>query len=148
MKKAIGASITVLALTLFAVSVFAIDAEVEVPPTCGIDAGDISFDGLVPGATSPDVTSTISMPTGNTIVSPTVEGTTWTELDAINSMPVGQTRWSLAPGTPYDIMTALTGAAILLGGDVGPGDDLPVYFKLRIPTGQPADAYMQTITFT
>ncbi len=88
MKKALGASIAVLALTLFAVSVSAVsesaspEATTTILQTCGITASSpIAFGSLIPGGTSGDVTSTISMPLGNFVVTPTVEGTQWTEAD-------------------------------------------------------------------
>jgi hypothetical protein len=148
MKEIIGMLAAVLALTVLAVNVLATEtatstASVSVPATCGLSATDISFGSLAPGFTSSDVTSTVSMPTGNYPLIPTIKGADWTP-----SMAVGQTRWYMTDVT-YESMTTLTTSEASIGQSVGFGSPKTVHFKLQIPNGQAAGTgYTQTITFT
>lgn len=158
MKKIIGIS-ALLAMTLLAVNVLAVEetvtatASATVLGTCGITASGIEFGSLVPGQTytGNDVYSTISMPTGNQVVTPYIKGVDWTDGET-NTFGVGQTHWSLDLEEDYSDMTALTtpelGDGDSLVDTVSHGDPLDVYFKLSIPAGQVAASYTQTITFT
>ena len=160
MKKIIGISAVVLAMTLLTLNVLAAEtktatatASATVLGTCGIEATGIGFGDLVPGQTytNDNVYSTISMPTGNQVVTPYIKGVDWTD-GGTNTFGVGQTHWSLTSTTLYGSMTALT-IPVSDDGDsledtVSHGDPLEVYFKLSIPAGQVAASYTQTITFT
>lgn len=114
-------------------------------PTCGISADNIIFGSVNSGEISSEKTVTITN-TGNTeTTSLTIKGADWTPSP---SMPVGQTHWYLTAGQTYGLMNALTTSDNDLGEEVGPETPLPVYFKLKIPQGQPQGSYSQTITLT
>lgn len=151
MKKII---LTAVILTMAALSVNVLastttsQASVTVPGTCGLAATDISFSSLAPGMNSTDVTSTVSMPSGNTNLVPTIKGNDWTGTPS-GSMVVGQTHWYMSD-VVYGSMTALTTGEVSLGigQNVSYGNPKTVHFKLGIQPGQTAANYTQTITFT
>jgi hypothetical protein len=145
MKKII--LVITLALAILSVNVLAATstASVTVPASCGLAATDVNFGSLSTGATSGDVTSTVSMPSGNTPVTPTISGTAWT---GGTGMVVGQTHWYMTASQPYGTMTTLTGTGVSIGQQVSYGSPKTVYFKLQIPNDQAAASYSQTITFT
>lgn len=145
MKKIILA--ITLAMAMFSVNVLAATstASVTVPASCGLAATDIDFGSLTTGATSGDVTSTVSMPSGNTVVTPTIQGTIWTGSGW--SMPVGRTHWYLSD-VVYDSMTPLTSSGISIGTSVSYTSSKTVHFKLQIANDQAAASYTQNITFT
>lgn len=146
MKKAIGASIAVLALTLFAVSVALADdvpATVTIQETCGFSIdGNLNFlPPVIAGSTSNTLGLTLTN-TGSLPATVSLSGTPWTS--GPNSMPVGQTLY----GDPSPI-TPLTGLPTALPA-IGnlPSNTLVENFQMSVPAGQAAGAYAQTITFT
>lgn len=146
MKKIILA--ITLAMSILAVNVLAATstASVTVPASCGLAATNINFGSLGVGSTSGDVTSTVSMPSGNTAVTPTIQGIAWAGTPS-GSMVVGQTHWYMSD-VAYGSMTALTTSGVSIGASVSYGSSQTVHFKLAIPAGQAAATYSQTITFT
>lgn len=158
MKEIIGMLAAVLALTVLAVNVLAATstASVTVPASCGLAATNIDFTSLAPGTTSSDVTSTVSMPSGNTPEIPTIQGTDWCTGTFSGStcgtpptplISAGQTHWYMTD-VAYGSMTALTTSGVSIEQSVGFGSPKTVHFKLAIPAGQTAASYTQTITFT
>ena len=148
MKKMIILTSMILAMAALAANVLAATstASVTVPASCGLAATDIAFGSLSTGATSSDVTSTVSMPSGNTAVTPTISGLPWSG-NPSGSMVVGQTHWYMSD-VAYGSMTTLTNAPVSIGQQVSYGSSKTVHFKLQIPNDQAAASYTQTITFT
>lgn len=148
MKKIIGISAVVLALTMLAVNVLANDgtdvtASVTVPIICGYTVtGTLDFTNTLPGGSS-DIKDLTLTNTGSIPIIITVYGIDWS--DNSHTMPVGQTMY----GNPSP-STAL---------ESSPGDPLPEienlpsntlieYFQMSVPWGQAAGDYEQTVTFT
>jgi hypothetical protein len=116
--------------------------------TCGISATAIGFGNLLPGQSVGDdlsVTSTVTNGGNTPTTDLSLYGTDWvgTYYSASNTMPVGQTSWSV--GTGWNI---LTGSWTSTGANVNPGSPLTAYFKLAVPLNQANDNYAQTITFS
>jgi spore coat protein U-like protein len=122
-----------------------VTANVQVQTWCDISAtSPINFGTKIPGEISSDVTSTVSMPIGNQVVTPTIEGTDWTPTTTFD---VSQTHWYNSD-VLYASMTPLTTGPVSIGDTIGPGDDAIVHFKLQVPNGQVVGNYSQTITIT
>jgi hypothetical protein len=120
-------------------------ATANVPQYCDVVASNnLNFVSVAPGTTSIDQSTIVSMPNGNTPVTPIVSGTDWTTIGGVNSMSVGQTAWGLTSATTP--LTGLPGAGI--GANIDHTTTQTVHFKLTVPTGTPADNYSQIITFT
>jgi hypothetical protein len=118
-----------------------------VAATCGISATAIGFGNLLPGATvGNDLSVKSTVANGGTV--PTtglwIEGTDWvgTYYSSSNTMPVGQTSWSVGSG-----WNTLTNAWALTGATVNAHSSITAYFKLTVPLNQANDDYAQTITF-
>lgn len=116
--------------------------------SCGVSASGIAFGALVPGQTKGDdlsITSTLTNSGNTPTTSLGISGTNWvgTLYSGSNTMPVGQTSWSVGSG-----WNTLTGSNAAMGTNVAPGSPLTTYFKLAVPLNQPADNYQQTITLT
>jgi spore coat protein U-like protein len=150
MRKILTALVALVSLfaTVPVVAPATITGTVVVELVCDIAVSpDLNFSSMKPGDISAlDVTTVVSMPTGNTELSPTIEGSPWT---GGTGMLVGQTHYDeTVSNDPYVSMSTLTGSPVSLTGKVKYGTNLPVYFKLAIPAGQAAASYTQTITFT
>jgi hypothetical protein len=129
-----------------------VTASVNVPSSCGLDAGDnLNFGSVQEGETS-DVASTTVKNTGNTLADVDVSGSDWSDGDS-NSFDAGNTEYRCVnlPGSGCDVttFTSLTETptesnfAQLDGQETLTGE-----FKVNVPEGQPAGSYSQTITFT
>ena len=115
--------------------------------TCDLSANDISFGSLSQNEISGDVVSTLTNNGDLAITSISVNGTDW---DANSGFLVSQTHFSLLSGQPYGTMTSLSTQpqGLSLTGFLEQLANLPVYFKLQVPSHQAAGDYHQTITFT
>jgi hypothetical protein len=119
-------------------------------PTCEITASpNPNFGLLQPNQISADGVYTRLTNAGNSgIASLTMEGQDWTD-GGTNNFDTSYTRYNEITDTTYDLMLTLPkspSTATLSGIPVG--NNLDVYFKLKIPAGQAPTSYMQTITFT
>jgi len=145
LKEIIGIA-TVLALTLWAINVLALDvpASVSVPKSCGIavTAGSpIAFGSVSTGTESTNQTVSIKNKGSAPSTSFTVYGTAWT---GGTGMSVGQTS---VYDTAWNALTASPGSTIF-GGVINNGETKNILFKVAIPDGQAQATYSQTITFT
>jgi hypothetical protein len=144
LKEIIGIA-AVLALTLWAINVLALDvpASVTVTKSCGIvvTAGSpIAFGSVATGTESGNQTVNITNTGSAPTTSFTVNGTAWT---GGTGMPVGQTSvydtaWNALTASPSTIYT----------GVISNGETKSPKFKVAIPVGQAQTTYSQTITFT
>jgi hypothetical protein len=145
MKKIIGIA-AVLALTLWAINVLALDvpASVSVPKSCGIivTAGTpIAFGSVSTGTESANQTVSIKNKGSAPSTSFNVTGTAWT---GGTGMSVGQTS---VYDTTWNALTLSPGNPIY-GGIISNGETKNPLFKVAIPEGQAQATYSQTITFT
>jgi len=125
-----------------------VQGSVTVESTCDIAASpNVQFEPLVPSQTSTDHTTTVSEPTGNIVLTPTILGSAWIGTgETPPTMPVGQTHWANSD-LAYASMTPLDTSVASINDAIGPEDNATVHFKLQVPNGQTADIYTQTITF-
>ena len=150
MRKIIEVTLAALATLMTIVPVVApatgtATASLTVPISCDVSAtGPINFGSWLPGTTSSTMSTTISEPTGNQVVTPDISGTTWTGTGGTPpTFAVGQTKWAVDPTPPT---TSLTGSPVGIGATIGPGSSKIINLNVAVPAGQTADAYTQTIT--
>lgn len=132
-------------------------------PVCalGINSGAITFPALYGGETIAPSTnqevlvtneSTFVPDVGGASAGVTVEGTEWSGLTAVDTMPVGQTTVLLGATSAgdtnlYTSPFALSGTPSGTVVDLAPsGGAAWLTFGLSVPSGQAPDTYTQTIT--
>ncbi|MBI5229407.1 hypothetical protein HY991_04805 [Candidatus Micrarchaeota archaeon] len=130
-------------LLIFVSLIFSADAQ-----TCALSINTSTTGvlfGLVDMEGTSAVNSTRVMNTGEATADLSISGVDWS--DGTHTMPVGQTRWS-SSWSDYDSATALTNALAQVTPLLGAGSFQEVFLAVRVPAGQYASTYSQTITFT
>ncbi|HLD85079.1 MAG TPA: hypothetical protein VI968_00830 [archaeon] len=158
MKKAIGASVAVMALALFAAGVFAITetisatAETTIEETCGlsITAGNpIAFGQLIAGG-NPSLAQPVSVKNTGSVSTTgfTVYGDGWQTNPVTVPMDVSRTSVSDDNELSWTNLALSSSPVPIFDGIVLNGETKIPEFRLSIPAGQAAGTYTQTITFT
>jgi len=112
-------------------------------------APDLDFVSLQPDQISVDNKyTTVSNAGTAAMTSLTMEGQDWTD-GGTNNFGTNYTRYNEITDATYDLMLTLPKSpSTATLSNVGVGNSLNVYFKLKIPAGQVPTSYSQIITFT
>ena len=110
-----------------------VQGSVTIAGTCGIaTTGALQYGTLIPSATSTEQTLTVQN-TGTVSAALLVSGNDWLDGSSVNQINVGNTKWSIIPGTTFAGKTALTTSPVMMTGtlNIAPAT-LPTYWQLQV----------------